>query len=173
VGRVTAAVERRERQLRRRALDNAMLREYHRRYREGLWRYMLGGSVATMITAPVVYSLLLPFVVLDGWVSAFEAICFRAWRIRRVKRRDYIAIDRHRLSYLNGLEKANCMYCSYVNGLLAYVREVAARTEEHWCPIRHARRVRGAHSHYAGFAAYGDAAGYRTAIPSLRARARR
>jgi hypothetical protein len=55
VGRVTAAVERRERQLRRRALDNAMLREYHRRYREGLWRYMLGGSVATMITAPVVY----------------------------------------------------------------------------------------------------------------------
>ena len=86
MGRVTAAVERRERQLRRRALDNAMLREYHRRYREGLWRYMLGGSVATMITAPVVYSLLLPFVVLDGWVSAFEAICFRAWRIRRVKR---------------------------------------------------------------------------------------
>jgi hypothetical protein len=32
-------------------------------------------------------------------------------------------IDRHRLGYLNVIEKANCVYCSYANGVVAYVRD--------------------------------------------------
>jgi hypothetical protein len=54
--------------------------------------------------------------------------------------------DRYHLAYLNVLEKLNC---AYANGLIAYVREIAGRTEQYWCPIKHARRVIGAHSHYA------------------------
>ena len=67
-------------------------------------------------------------------------------------------IDRHRLAYLNAIEKANCVYCGYANGLLAYVREVTARTEQYWCPIRHARPIRAPHRHYQRFFDYGDAA---------------
>jgi hypothetical protein len=78
-------------------------------------------------------------------------------------------IDRHRLAYLNAIEKANCMYCSYANGLLAYVREVTARTEQYWCPIRHARPIRAPHRHYQQFFDYGDAAGYRYRLPRMRA----
>jgi hypothetical protein len=45
--------------------------------------------------------------------------------------------------------------------LIGYVREIASRTEQYWCPIKHARRVIGTHSRYALFEDYGDAEGYR------------
>jgi hypothetical protein len=153
---------------RRLVLRDAVVRLAHRRWRRSLWSVITGTDLATVASAPVVYSLVVPFAVLDGWVAVYQAICFRAWGIRRVRRRDFIAIDRHKLAYLNGLEKLNCLYCSYVNGLLAYVGEVAARTEQYWCPIKHARRLRGTHLRYAQFVGYGDASGYRKRLEPLR-----
>jgi hypothetical protein len=157
---------RRSRDARQLAQRNAMVRAAHRRLRTGLWRYFRRGDIPTMITAPVIYSVAVPFALLDAWVMLYQGICFRAWGIARVRRRPYFAIDRHRLAYLNGVEKLNCFFCSYANGVIAYVREVAARTEEHWCPIRHARRIRDAHGRYAAFAAYGDAATFRKKMDS-------
>ncbi|MBY0493403.1 MAG: hypothetical protein K2Y23_04255 [Cyanobacteria bacterium] len=149
------------------------MRADHRRLRTGLWRYITRGGVTTLLSAPVIYSTIVPFVILDAWVSIYQAICFRAWALRRVRRRHYFVLDRHKLAYLNGLEKVNCLYCSYANGLIAYVREVAARTEQYWCPIRHARRVREPHGRYQAFAPYGDPVAYRADLPSLRAALKR
>jgi hypothetical protein len=112
---------------------------------------------------------LIPFVLLDAAVAFYQWICFPVWGIARVPRRGYFVIDRHRLGYLNGIEKMNCLYCSYANGVIAYVREVAARTEQYWCPIRHGRRSRDPHARYDGFVPYGDAPGYRHGLPALRA----
>jgi hypothetical protein len=84
-----------------------------------------------------------------------------------VRRSDYLVFDRHHLSYLNGLEKLNCAYCSYANGLLAYAREIAGRTELHWCPIKHARRVLGAHGTYHEFDDYGDAEAYQWRLRAM------
>ena len=78
-------------------------------------------------------------------------------------------IDRHHLAYLNGIEKLNCVFCGYANGVFAYLREIAGRTEQYWCPIRHARRVRAPHAHYHEFVDFGDAAGYQQQLPILRA----
>jgi hypothetical protein len=54
-----------------------------------------------------------------------------------------------------------CVYspdtCGYANGVTAFTREVAARTEIFWCPIKHASNVNQAHEHYQGFIEYGDA----------------
>ncbi len=136
-------------------------------------RYLLSSDLATLATAPMIYSVAIPFALLDLWVSAYQAVCFRAWNVGRVRRRDYIAIDRHRLAYLNGIEKFNCLFCSYANGLTAYVREIAARTEAYWCPIRHARRVRGTHDRYSAFAAYGDSRAYRQQLAAFRSTAKR
>jgi hypothetical protein len=122
----------------------------------------------TVLTAPVIYSLAVPFVVMDAWVSFYQAVCFRAWGIARVRRSRYFAIDRHKLAYLNGIEKLNCLFCSYANGLIAYVREIAARTEQYWCPIHHARRVRHPHDYYKAFAPYGDPEAYHRVLPRLR-----
>jgi hypothetical protein len=77
-----------------------------------------------------------------------------------VRRRDHIAMDRHRLAYLNALQKLNCAYCSYCNGLISYVREIAGRTELYWCPIRHAARLAGTHARYRDFVDCGDAEAY-------------
>jgi hypothetical protein len=137
-------------------------------HRAPLAGYVLYGDLPTLLTTPVIYSLIVPFVLLDAWVSFYQAVCFRAWGLRRVRRRGYFVIDRHKLRYLNALEKAHCVYCGYINGLIAYVREVAARTEQYWCPIKHGRRVRRTHEHYRSFAGYGDAKAYREKLPALR-----
>jgi hypothetical protein len=152
----------------RRPPSLAAVRALQRRQRIGLWRYISHANAATALTAPVVYSVLLPFVVLDLWVTVYQAICFRAWGVKLVRRRDFFVVDRHKLPYLNGLERLNCLYCTYANGVVAYAREIAARTEQYWCPIRHARRLRGVHERYDLFVPYGDAASYRTRLDRLR-----
>lgn len=159
---------RRTRDVRHTAQRDAKVRAEHRRFRTGLWHYFWRGDMPTLLTAPVIYTVAVPFVLLDAWVTVYQAICFRAWGIARVRRRPYFAIDRHRLAYLNAAEKLNCMFCSYTNGLIAYVREVAARTEQYWCPIHHARRVRHPHERYEAFAAYGDPLAYHHRLPRLR-----
>ena len=131
-------------------------------------RYLIDANPLIILSAPVIYSLLVPIALVDLWVMAYQAICFPIYRIPRVRRRDYLIFDRHHLAYLNSIEKLNCAYCSYANGAIAFVREVAARTEVYWCPIKHARRVLGPHPHYQGFADFGDAEGYRTTIEQLK-----
>lgn len=89
-------------------------------------------------------------------------------RIGRVRRADDIVFDRHCLGYLNEIQKLNCLYCGYGNGLIALVREVAGRTEQYWCPIKHARRIQGAPDRYARFLDYGDAAAFQARFQELR-----
>lgn len=144
------------------------LRERHRRLRIRLSTYLRGIRPMVLLTAPVIYSLIVPFVLLDAFVSLYQRICFPVYGIQRVVRGDYILFDRRQLAYLNALERFNCVYCSYANGVIAYVREVAARTEQYWCPIKHARRVAGAHDRYPHFIEYGDAEVYRDTLQSLR-----
>ena len=95
---------RRTRDLRRRAQRNALVRAGHRRFRTGLWPYFWRGDMPTLLTAPMIYSVAVPFVILDAWVIVYQAICFRACGIARVRRHAYFAFDRHKLAYLNGVE---------------------------------------------------------------------
>ena len=104
---------------------------------------------------------------LDVWVTLYQWVCFPIYGIAQVPRRRYFVIDRHKLAYLNGIEKANCVYCGYANGVIAYVREIAARTEQYWCPIRHARAIPTPHTRYQLFFDYGDAKAYRHELPRL------
>ncbi len=135
--------------------------DLHRQIKTRLSRYLIEARPLTVLTAPVIYAMIVPIMFLDLAVMAYQAICFPAYGIPKVRRRDYLVFDRHHLAYLNALEKLNCAYCSYANGTVAFVREVAARTEIYWCPIKHARRVLGPHPYYQGFADFGDAEGFR------------
>ena len=131
-------------------------------------RYQLDANPLMILSAPVIYSLLIPIALADLWVMAYQAICFPIYRIPKVRRRDYLVFDRHHLAYLNSIEKINCAYCSYANGAIAFIREVASRTEVYWCPIKHARRVLGPHPHYRGFADFGDAEGFREKLKQMK-----
>ncbi len=144
------------------------VREAHRQARLRLWLFLRHSRLLVMLTAPVIYSVIIPFALLDLFVTLYQAICFPAYGIARVRRRDHVVIDRHHLGYLNLIQKLNCLYCGYGNGVLAYAREVAARTEKYWCPIKHARRVKGAHGYYGAFCDFGDAEGFLRESPRLR-----
>jgi hypothetical protein len=127
----------------------------------------------TLVTMPLIYGMALPLMILDLSVSLYQLGCFTAWRIQRVRRADYVVIDRHRLGYLNLVQKLNCVFCGYGNGVIAYAREITARTEQYWCPIKHALAVKGSHERYAAFQAYGDAEGYVKSSGAYRERLKR
>ena len=131
----------------RRIVFEAEVLRVQRAIKTGLLQYIRNANPMVVITAPVIYSLIVPIVVLDLSVMLYQAICFPVYKIPKVRRRDYLVFDRHHLAYLNIIEKFNCAYCSYCNNAIAFVREVASRTEVYWCPIKHARRVLGPHPH--------------------------
>jgi hypothetical protein len=144
----------------------------HREMKTRLLRYIAGARPLIALTAPLIYMLIIPFVLLDLFITIYQAVCFPVYGIAKVRRRDYMVFDRRYLAYLNALEKLNCAYCSYGNGLIGYVREIASRTEKYWCPIKHARKVIGAHPRYGTYVEYGDAESYREEVAKAAERQR-
>lgn len=141
----------------------------HREARESLSSFLSKTRLMVVLTAPVIYSLILPFLLLDLFVSVYQAVCFPVYGIPKVPRRDFIVIDRQHLGYLNGLQKLNCVYCAYANGLIGWVREVASRTEAYWCPIKHSRRMADPHLLYPGFIEFGDEREFEQRLSEIRA----
>ncbi len=144
-------------------------RVFHRTIRQGVPAFLWEASFKSLLVAPLTYSLIIPLGMLDAWVWLYQAVCFPVYGIAKVDRSRYILLDRGRLQYLNVIERLNCDYCGYANGLIAYVREVAARTEQYFCPIKHARRCSGTHARYPEFLDFGDARAYRKELGKLRA----
>ena len=139
-----------------------------RALRTSVAHFLARSAIGSIVSAPVIYSMIIPLVLIDLWTSLYQTICFRAYSLPRVKRSDYIALDRGQLGYLNWIEALNCSFCGYGNGVIAYVREVASRTEQYWCPIKHAIRISAPHDRYISFLEYGDAEGYRARLEVFR-----
>jgi hypothetical protein len=144
------------------------VRRAHEGLKHSIPKFLRESSPLNILTAPLIYSMVLPIAILDLSFSLYQALCFPIYGIAHVRRSGYVVIDRQHLAYLNAIEKLNCVYCGYANGVFAYVREIAGRTEQYWCPIRHASRVRTPHAHYREFVDYGDAKGYHRELPMLR-----
>eukprot|EP01037_Dinobryon_pediforme_P011107 gene11107-11188_t len=133
----------------------------HEQMKTKLWPYIRAANILVILTAPFIYGLIVPLVLLDLFVTVYQMVCFPVYSIKKVRRGDYLTFDRNHLAYLNLLEKINCAYCSYGNGIIAYAQEVAGLTEQYWCPIKHARRMFNTHIHYRDFLDFGDAEAYR------------
>jgi len=144
----------------------------HTKLRMHLLTWLSRSTWRNLLSAPFIYALFFPFALLDMSLFVYQAVCFKLYRITPVTRSRYIIIDRHKLRYLNSVQRLNCVYCGYANGLIAYTREIASRTEQYWCPIKHARRVTGSHSRYARFLDFGDADDLERKMEELRAELR-
>ena len=140
----------------------------HNQLKTGLLKWLGKSQLKHIVSAPIIYSLIVPLLLFDLAISFFQCTCFRLYNIPRIRRSKYIVIDRHQLHYLNAIEKINCIYCGYANGLIAYAREIAARTEQYWCPIKHARRATNTHRRYSGFIDYADAENYHGKLEKAR-----
>lgn len=152
----------------RRVYFEQHIRDTHRRLRMGLLRWLLETRIQSLVSAPIIYSMALPLVLFDLCISLYQWTCFPLYGIKRVRRTDYFIFDRAHLAYLNLFEKINCAYCSYGNGLLAYAIEITARTEQYWCPIKHARKALGNHRRYTHFLPYGEATDYQDRLAEFR-----
>lgn len=133
------------------------IKEKHRSLKQGVFHWFLTVRPQNYLTAPIIYGMIVPMLVLDFCLMVYQLTCFPVYRIARVRRSDYISFDHRHLAYLNIIEKFDCLYCSYGNGLMAYASEIFARTEQYFCPIKHAQKLLGKHARYQYFLDYGDA----------------
>ena len=120
------------------------------------------------LTAPLIYGMVIPAILVDVIIFIYQHVVFRIFKFEFLKRSDYIVFDRHYLGYLNPVEKLNCVYCSYVNGVLQYASAIASRTEFYFCPIKHAKKIAYDHDYYQDYLAYGDEDEYQKKLKELR-----
>jgi hypothetical protein len=146
----------------------AEARTRHQQWVKNFARYIRDSQFLIVLTTPLIWACLIPIAMLDLAMRIYQGVCFPIYGIPKVQRRDYILLDRRHLAYLNWVEKLNCEYCGYANGVLAWSGEIGARTEQYWCPIKHALRTKSMHSRYRMFFDYGDAEHYRQQLETLR-----
>jgi hypothetical protein len=147
---------------------DAAIRRQHGRLKSGLFHWMVTYRPQNLITGPVIYAMIVPLLLIDLCITGYQASCFPIYRIAKVRRSNYIVFDRQHLAYLNVIERFHCTYCAYGAGLLAYCSEIVARTEQYFCPIKHARKMLGNHARYAHFLEYGDAQDYEAKLEQYR-----
>jgi len=145
------------------------VREAHARVKTRIIPWILTNRPQNLLTAPIIYSMIVPLLIADLCVTFYQWTCFPVYRIARVRRNGYFVYDHQHLAYLNLFEKFHCLYCSYANGVLAYAREIVGRTEQYFCPIKHARKVLATHRHYRDFMGYGEADEYHQRLEEFRA----
>ncbi|OYY03301.1 MAG: hypothetical protein B7Y72_07030 [Mehylophilales bacterium 35-46-6] len=144
------------------------IKEAHNKLKTNFFRWLVTNRPQNLITGPIIYSMIIPLLIADVFITFFQFTCFPIYRVAKVRRADYIVFDRQHLDYLNFIEKFHCSYCAYGTGLVAYIGEIIARTEQYFCPIKHARKLLGTHSRYPGFIDYGDAADYEARLEEFR-----
>ena len=152
----------------KRVVFEKTVKDAHRRVKMGVLRWIITERPQNFITMPIIYGMSAPMLVLDLFLGFYQWSCFSVYGIRKVKRGDYLVLDHQHLAYLNFFEKGHCMYCSYAVGLMAYATEIIARTEQYFCPIKHARKILSAHTRYASFIAYGEAENYHAKLEGFR-----
>ena len=148
------------------------LRKIHRELKTGVFAWLRQSEIRNVISAPFIYAMVIPFVVLDVFLFVYQSVCFPLYGIPKVKRSIYVVVDRHHLGYLNIVEKMNCLFCGYADGVLAWARQILSRTEMYWCPIKHARKVQDPHRRYARFADFGDGDSFEKHVADMRRRIR-
>ena len=121
-----------------------------------------------LLTSPLVYGMIIPAIVLDMMLFIYQLAVSRVFKIKFDKRSNYIVFDRQYLGYLNLIEKFNCLYCSYFNGLMQYASSIAGRTELFFCPIKHAKKIAYKHEYYDAYLIYGDGDEYQKKLKKLR-----
>lgn len=140
----------------------AEARARHRAARDRLSSFLARTRPLVVPTAPVSYAMILPLGFLDLAATLLQHVRFPVCGIPGVRRGAYVFVDRRQLGHLNRV----C--CGYANGTVAHAREVAARTEQYWCPIEHSRAPAGPRDRHPGFIAFGDAEGFRRHLEAQR-----
>ncbi|MFT4282952.1 MAG: hypothetical protein ACMXX6_00825 [Candidatus Woesearchaeota archaeon] len=120
-------------------------------------------TISHILSIPFIWMMLVPVVILDIFLFIYQQTALRLYEIKLVERNQYLLMDRQKLKYLTWYDKINCAYCGYANGIFAYASEIAARTEDYWCSIKHKETNKKyyAPKHHYKFIEYGDEKAYK------------
>jgi hypothetical protein len=135
---------------------------------KSLWQWFTETPLLHLLSSPVVYMMVFPAMLLDVMLFIYAKVVSNIFKFSFPPRKEYVVFDRQYLGYLNSMEKLNCMYCSYFNGLMAYASAIASRTEYYFCPIKHAKKVAYKHEYYDAFLGYGEEEKYQERLKKLR-----
>ena len=128
-------------------------------------KYVKTRLLRHIISIPFIWMMIIPCIITDIMIEIYHRICFPLYGLPYVKRSKYIRIDRHKLKYLSLVQKINCMYCGYANGLLHYASTIAGVTEYYWCGIMHQKKNGFLPpEHHKGFLPYNDKKAYKEYI---------
>jgi len=141
-------------------------KKYQKSFKLPLFRYLRSPKIRHVLSMPFIYGMIIPAFILDVSLFIYQHTALRLYWIPLVIRSEYIVFDRKHLSYLNIIQKINCLYCSYVNGLFLYSVEIAGRTEKYWCPIKAARNKKWSHNWEEHFADFWDPEWFKKAFNS-------
>lgn len=120
-------------------------------------KYYRSRFIRHWISVPFIWMLIVPGLFFDVCLEIYHRLCFPLYGLKTVDRSEYIHMDRHKLKYLRLGDKINCLYCGYMNGLLHYACEIAARTEKYWCGIKHMNTSHAiVPTHHTSFIEYGN-----------------
>jgi len=142
--------------------------EKQRENMKSLWIWFREIPILHLLSSPVVYGMIFPALFLDMMLFLYRHVVSRVFGIRFEERNSFIVFDRQYLGYLNVIEKLNCLYCSYFNGLMCYASSIASKTELYFCPIKHAKKIAYRHETYDMFFPYGDGEDYQKRLKELR-----
>ena len=121
-----------------------------------------------LASLPFVYVMIVPLIFMDLMLTIYQQVCFRLYGVPRARRADHFIIDRQFLDNLNLVDKFNCIFCGYGNGVFSYGREIISKTEQYWCPIKHAQKTLAASARYNEFLEYGDTEEYHEKVAKYR-----
>jgi hypothetical protein len=113
------------------------------------------GILLRAVSTVVITSMVFPLLIVDVCCSVYHAVYFRLKGIPLIPRGRYIVLDRGRLRGLNWVQRWNCAYCDYANGLIEWTKAVINTTEVYNCAIKHGSAAH-ALDHQKGYFAYRD-----------------
>ena len=100
----------------------------------GLWALVKRSRPINLITGPMIYSVIVPLLLLDAFVSLYQLLCFPIYKVKSFRRSEFIVFDRQELKYLDWISKFHCTYCAYAVGLMGFVSAVIGATEAYFSP---------------------------------------
>src|ERR1035438_10325912 len=73
----------------------------HRLHKISSWKHLRNTRLLVILSSPLIYACVLPFLLVDASVSLYQFVCFPIYGIPKVPRKDYLVFDRGVLAYLN------------------------------------------------------------------------
>ncbi len=90
-----------------------------------------------VIAGTAIWAMVIPTMLIHLSLWLYQEIYFSTYEIPKMRFRDFLIMDRQKLSKLTWGQKLSCAFCAYTNGVAAWFKAVSNQTEVYSCAIKH------------------------------------